>query len=242
MQPTGAACIRVLAFGDSLTAGFTSGGRAFWPYAPRLAERLGPGWQVDHTGLSGWTARQMAANAEEDHLVDVCGMEWPGGLRRQLRAARAAGSPYDAVCLLAGTNDLPVVAGGHCTAEDVGDALRSLCTHAHEEGATVIALAVPHSTATHSAPSMGAARKAVNKRLAALQASGCVDRIVDPAAMLPLENSSLWDDGLHLTQAGYVCLADAIFEGGQDVWNGLRSGKRGGPEPGVGDRRACQYY
>lgn len=77
---------RVLAFGDSLTAGYVDRGRGFNPYAARLSTLLEE-VPVDHVGLSGWTVGEMLENAENPECIDVCGRVW-SGLRKQLQTVR----------------------------------------------------------------------------------------------------------------------------------------------------------
>ena len=77
---------RVLAFGDSLTAGYVDMGMAFNPYAVRLSTLLEE-VPVDHIGLSGWTVGQMLQNAENPKCIDVCDRVW-SGLRKQLQMVR----------------------------------------------------------------------------------------------------------------------------------------------------------
>jgi lysophospholipase L1-like esterase len=69
---------RVLAYGDSLTAGFHNGGRSLSPWAPVLARLLGA--RVDYSAGSGITASQMSVDVDSESLPDVCG-EFYSGLR-----------------------------------------------------------------------------------------------------------------------------------------------------------------
>lgn len=104
---------RVLAYGDSLTAGFYNGGRLFHPYAQRLSELLG-GCTVDWLGLSGWTTAEMRATLSGEeaaaaqaashtplHVMDGFGRSW-----LTLAEALEKKPPYTHVVILGGTNDL----------------------------------------------------------------------------------------------------------------------------------------
>ena len=91
--------VRLLAFGDSLTAGYHSMGNSFSPWAPLLRDLLGVA-AVDHIGMSGFTTAQLLESLDGASVQDVVPKAWPG-LRRQLRTA----GPYAAVLIMAGTND-----------------------------------------------------------------------------------------------------------------------------------------
>ena len=84
--------LRILCFGDSLTAGYTSRGWEFYPYADHL-----------RTGL-----QHMLSTSDID--VDVAGMSGDqvqgNYLRRIERACANAGTPYDWIIVMGGTNDL----------------------------------------------------------------------------------------------------------------------------------------
>jgi lysophospholipase L1-like esterase len=83
--------MRVLCYGDSLTAGTSPPLDTLHPYAPVLERALGSTTAlVRHLGLPGWTASSMLQYANDEH-----------GLNSLLKR----GSP-DLAIILAGTNDL----------------------------------------------------------------------------------------------------------------------------------------
>ena len=97
------AVIRVLCYGDSLTAGMSPPNREFFPYSTYLQDALNHTtdtasslYQVDHIGLPGWTTTQFINSLHD--------------LRRGLQSSLEHGArpPFVAqiVILLAGTNDL----------------------------------------------------------------------------------------------------------------------------------------
>ena len=93
--------MRILAFGDSLTAGYHSMGAAYAPWACTLCQLLGAE-VVDHIGLSGFTTAELVRSMDECSVTDVASRTW-SGLRHKLRSAAV---PYDIVLIMAGTNDL----------------------------------------------------------------------------------------------------------------------------------------
>ena len=85
MQPaTSGAAVRVLCYGDSLTAGYTALTKYTGEYAP-WATHLGDalGLPVDHVGMCGWTTEQMVDGLDGEANVDVCDVAHRG-LRRLL--------------------------------------------------------------------------------------------------------------------------------------------------------------
>lgn len=85
--------LRVLCFGDSLTAGYTNWGISFFPYGDTLRDDLRSALpstdvQVDVEGFSGDQVR--------------------GAFLRRLQRAceKAKAAPYDWIIVLGGTNDL----------------------------------------------------------------------------------------------------------------------------------------
>ena len=85
MQPTiSGTAVRVLCYGDSLTAGYTALTKYTGEYAP-WATHLGDalGLPVDHVGMCGWTTEQMVDGLDGEANVDVCDVAHRG-LRRLL--------------------------------------------------------------------------------------------------------------------------------------------------------------
>jgi len=208
---------RVLCYGDSLTAGFWAGGRRFHPYAIQLARRLG-GCTVDWIGLSGYTSAQMAAtlgrNATAEGDVDTTQRRW----RSLDEALERAQPPYTHVVILAGTNDLSQLsrhAGGARTAGDVVSDIVALHQRALAAGARTLALTVPQPAFESLRPQLALGRGEINDGLRAF-AGASSTLLVELETALPHLNASaelrasLWDDGLHLTPAGYDALGDVV--------------------------------
>lgn len=120
--------LRILAYGDSLTAGF--GLKPYYPWAPVLANLLTQKLQrpvVAHAhGNPGWTSMQLAN---------------PSELRKAVtESMNAHGGRPDLVLVMAGTNDK-----GEMTPRDSVRALGRIHRFFHSAGATTVALAVPEA-------------------------------------------------------------------------------------------------
>jgi lysophospholipase L1-like esterase len=206
---------RVLAYGDSLTAGFWRGGSRFHPYSTRLSALLG-GCIVDHIGLSGWTAQQMRESLGAGQPgTDSVRRTWVP-LDAALSAAAAEGAPYTHVVVLTGTNDLGRVAqlrSGRTPAHVVTD-VRALHEAAHAAGVpTTVAISVPQPAFEGGRPAFAAARAEINAGVRAYAAAADGSHAVllaDADVALPNLNATeevrqhRWEpDGLHFTPAGY---------------------------------------
>ena len=213
--------LRVLCYGDSLTAGFTIESAymgTYAPWAPTLAEALG-GVPCDHIGMSGWTTAQMKMSARSDANFDVCKIP-NQGLAVALEAARGSGGgPYTHVLIMAGTNDL-----GVCGAEEIHGNLAALHALCHAQGAKTAALSIPQSRCTQTgkpAAFVGERQRAANGMLEAYAAgSGGRCLYVDVAAAVPWVDHKaakaageepMWEgDGLHMTAHGYAVFAERL--------------------------------
>eukprot|EP00416_Gambierdiscus_australes_P042987 CAMPEP_0171118724 /NCGR_PEP_ID=MMETSP0766_2-20121228/95401_1 /TAXON_ID=439317 /ORGANISM="Gambierdiscus australes, Strain CAWD 149" /LENGTH=436 /DNA_ID=CAMNT_0011581329 /DNA_START=1 /DNA_END=1312 /DNA_ORIENTATION=- len=189
---------QLLCYGDSLTAGFYAGGRAFEPYAQTLAEVLaaaGSATEIRACGHSGHSAGEMVKNLESNHVQDVA-MRHGKGLRRIL-----ADEPLpELVLIMAGTNDL----GRQRTSKAIFQDVHRLHSECHARGVRTVVLAPP------AAPSMARTswereRGKVKELLAAWARSAPLCALfVDPAELVqPTRTGGAWDpDGLHFSAAG----------------------------------------
>ena len=203
--------LRLLAFGDSLTAGYHHMGHAFAPWAPLLQRLLGSDVVCDHIGLSGFTTQQMLDTADEQSVTDVVPVTWPG-YRTQLRRHR-----YDVVLILGGTNDLADYGHGPMPTQRTVSNLAKLHAFAHEAGARSVAMTIPESKGavyfeTRSPPFR--VRLDANEAIRAWAANQPADRVhlVDASALVPYSGTNgLWEpDGLHLSQRGYEAFGRAL--------------------------------
>jgi lysophospholipase L1-like esterase len=191
----------LLAFGDSLTAGYHSQGQSFSPWAPLLCRMLGEGVDaIDHVGMSGFTTGQLLQSADQAEVHDVVPRKWPG-LRCKMRGQR-----YSAVLILCGTNDL----ADKVPAEQIVSNISALHKIAHDFGARTVAMTIPESHAATKVDWLREARIKANvaiRKWASSQPTSQV-KLVDAAALVPYSEAAvragLWEfDGLHMSKLGY---------------------------------------
>mmetsp|Transcript_33273 Transcript_33273/g.73068 ORF Transcript_33273/g.73068 Transcript_33273/m.73068 type:complete len:209 (-) Transcript_33273:428-1054(-) len=193
--------MRILCYGDSLTAGYISGSPitgVYAPYGPILSQHLKV--QCDSVGMSGWTTLQMCTHLTAEFAKDVCGELHPG-----LKVLLTRQS-YTHVLLMAGTNDL-----GHRAADDIFASLRTLHEACHEAGAFTVALSIPQSMASVLGPSqVNSRRVAVNSLLEKYSFDNpqrCMYIAMDKDVPWSEESKNYESDGLHLSAEGYESFA-----------------------------------
>lgn len=191
---------RLLAFGDSLCAGY-SRGHGFTPWAPLLAKILSIG-EIDYVGLNGFKTQQLVANANAEKIHDPFTSTRCLGLRRKLQSK----PPYAWVFILCGVNDL----ADRVPAGEIVRNIALLHTFVHNAGARSVAMTIPDSRGAHQFNWLRRARSETNTAIEAWARSqpATRTRFVDAAAIVPWNNETvqkgLWDDdGLHFSASGY---------------------------------------
>ncbi|KAI4261761.1 MAG: hypothetical protein L6R42_003044 [Xanthoria sp. 1 TBL-2021] len=188
--------LRILCFGDSLTAGYSAYGYSHYPYAAQIQKELKKSFpaadaQVVVSGLSG------------DRVV-------AGQFLRRIKGMCATDDypPYDWTIVLGGTNDL----GWSEPPDKVYQALKDIWSVALETGANVLALSVLE--AEHTGGDLIQRRNELNEMIS--RHSEHRWHYMGLCAAVPYFNMSdtqkarIWDDGLHLTMAGYEMMGEAI--------------------------------
>lgn len=196
----GAVRKRILAFGDSLTAGYNNNGLNFEPYGASLAEGLMPevAAEVFVNGLSGKTAQEMASNLDGSSIRDMAGRQGQG-----LRSILQEFQPIDLVLIMAGTNDLRSGSNGATIAANI-QALHEAC---HKKGVRTVALSTPPNSATLSQD-----HEILNSKVKEMctEFRECV-LSVDTSTLVPYGSSGNWDfDGLHYTPSGSQMFGKAL--------------------------------
>ena len=200
---------RILAYGDSLTAGYlmrSPMSDEYAPWAPVLEEALGV--PCDAVGASGWTTQDMVARSGCGGR-DACGVSHPG-MRQALAEEKRSRPPgYAAVLIMGGTNDL-----GVASAETIAANLRQLHATCHAAGCPTVALTIPQGRQlgpwTRGTPIAFAdeRRQRVNAALRAYAgeqpAGRCLFVAMDEDVPW-FQGSADWEsDGVHMSAAGYA--------------------------------------
>jgi lysophospholipase L1-like esterase len=198
-----AARLKVLCYGDSLTAGLANGsdGHVFNPYAVKLGEtlaELGVTAEVVSDGASGFTAEELLGNADQARLDLSKFPRYPGpgkGLSHWLDSDK-----FDLVILLAGTNDLgnPPV-----DPRAVVSHIWSLHGLVHQRGIKTIAISVPDAKYHGRIKAAKKERDGIDAELRKLcdAQTNLATFFECPIKWAP--DSDLWDkDGLHFSCKG----------------------------------------
>lgn len=210
--------MRILAYGDSLTAGLHSNGSGLAPYsgwlAAALSQRQPPDTaavQADCVGASGLKASQLASDSRlnQGENLDVFARKYPGLAHRLDR------QQYDCVLIMLGANDLAASYSAEETIESIA-ALHTLC---HKRGVRTVALGVPPNQqdilvstqdSAHDEPSESAvenrSRKAATNRLlaeyAASSSGQCLFISTDDLLLAGAAAAAVFEpDGLHWSPA-----------------------------------------
>ncbi|CEJ55729.1 hypothetical protein PMG11_01967 [Penicillium brasilianum] len=185
----------ILCFGDSLTAGWYKYGLEYHPYAKKLHECL------------------QAAFPTTDIMIEVDGVPGdlvtspPGSFLSRIQG-RCATKKYDWVIVLGGTNDL-----GYGNGPDkIYSALQESWNVVLATGGKVLALTVPECAAESAI--LDQRRAQLNSAILAHQAERFY--AFDLKSQIPYRAATqtfrdeIFDDGLHLTPAGYDLMGSLV--------------------------------
>lgn len=214
--------VRVLAYGDSLTAGYHPVGQRsrFKPYGKFLAEHLAPHFDAEVwvCGLSGLSARQMVEKQANPDITDTTSRRGKG-----LKQAMKDCGPFDLVLLMAGTNDL----GGSTPPKCIVEQIKQLHKICHDAGTPTFVMSVPDNGRVSELEDEDyiMAWRSVNADLrkwaSSSEAVARVTKYVDVGELVPWSAQSAADGGLfcdadliHFSPVGSetlgISLADAV--------------------------------
>lgn len=192
---TPVAAIRILALGDSLTAGFSLRGTRHDPYTDKLGELLqgqGLSVSIDNHGEDGDTTDGMLFR-----------------LSQLLKTTKEVGGPgYTHMILLGGTNDL----GGR-DPKNVIKNLARIHGLAREHSMKTFAVTLPEHAQDKRIEWLPVEREEINDFLRNEYAETLVDlaREHPQHSLSDADLALYWDDGLHFTAKGYERMGEIIF-------------------------------
>jgi lysophospholipase L1-like esterase len=200
--------VKILTFGDSLTEGYYRFGFMFHPYSEQL------GYCIDkmlseELGLANRQSLIHQRGVSGEFTTDMIRR-----LHQLLETATSKGYPYKVVCILGGTNDL---SDDSESGKDVFKRLKQLYDMVLSHGDCVLAaITIPESAFVDE--------DYCNKRT---RINGYIKDFCaehrDRAILIDLEshiryfgadgtkNAEVWDDALHMTEAGYDEFGRLVF-------------------------------
>ena len=197
--------LHILALGDSLTAGYYHGGQAFHPYTKylnHLFELAEIPVKIDN---QGWSGERVLS-----HMVN------------RLRTILAKDASYDWVFILAGTNDI----GHRVPAEKIFkeglQPMYEMCLNQPGAKIKLAVMTVIENWMNKPEAESDSNRQLLNAMIRDYAAhSNNQDRLclVDLDKDIPYHSinnnkkrKKIWDDGVHLTPAGYDLMGALVFD------------------------------
>lgn len=184
MEKTGARRL-VLAYGDSLTNGYHGFGRHA-PWAPLMT--LPSDMVAEAEGHDGYRTGELLEP-----------------LRRLLKEPRLVEMEMDAFVLLAGTNDLSVVAE-----KEILDNLEALAATAARRFRRVFVMTIPLFPNLVKLRALVEKLERINDAIRRREAVKSATAVIDLARVVTPDLKGIWDDGLHPNPDGYLLYARAV--------------------------------
>lgn len=199
--------LRVLAHGDSITEGWINTAWIKMPWTPKLQQqlqqKLGGDWRVEvqNGGLGGAGVL--------DALNPL--------LQSQLADARGKGKPYHFIVFEAGINDILMK---NQKAPEIFERMKEMWRAANAEGSTVLVIPTLPTNAQGDAENQRRELTSkVRQYVAEQNASGNsglvlvdMESAFDYYKLSEQRRKELFDDGIHLTQAGYDLMGDLVYQ------------------------------
>ncbi|KAK0628401.1 SGNH hydrolase-type esterase domain-containing protein [Bombardia bombarda] len=189
--------LRILCFGDSLTAGYSAMGSVYHPYEKMLVQMLEmafPDMDVEtvEDGKPGCTVKFAYLDRIQENFPPK----------------KKDAEPFDWVIVLGGTNDLAI----GVPPESVFEKLREVWDFALRRKCKVLALTVPEAGGFRKRTEPP--RIKLNDLIKGYKRTGF--HVFDLFAAVPFQSMSAqdkeryWDDGLHFTPDGYDLIGNKI--------------------------------
>eukprot|EP00026_Physarum_polycephalum_P012350 Phypoly_transcript_12648.p1 GENE.Phypoly_transcript_12648~~Phypoly_transcript_12648.p1 ORF type:complete len:198 (+),score=23.39 Phypoly_transcript_12648:291-884(+) len=184
--------MKVLAIGDSLTAGYNRNGGSLHPYSLALSDKLAPfgSFSIVNKGKSGEGTTNMAKRLEK--ILEIY--------------------EFDIAIILGGTNDLSAL-----EPKAIFDNLKKMHDQCRAKNIKTFAVTIPELGVEGTVPVISVFRNAVNNLLREYCTKMGIP-VIDLAQGIPYQALSLsdrellWDDKIHFTPAGYDRFASIVFE------------------------------
>ncbi|KAK5655390.1 hypothetical protein OQA88_5660 [Cercophora sp. LCS_1] len=194
--------LRVLCFGDSLTAGFASWGLEFHPYRLKLQQMLEMAFpdleiEVVEDGLSGDTVKHGFLSRMQRHFPPK----------------RKPGESFDWTIVLGGTNDLAY----SWRTEEIFEKLKETWDVPLRRKSKVLALTIPEVGVEVDRKRRDAKRDKLNDLIRNYKRDGFyvfdLNRAVPFFGMSEEDREKYWDDGVHFKPAGYDLVGKEVGMG-----------------------------
>ncbi|MEW5301779.1 MAG: hypothetical protein WDW36_004617 [Sanguina aurantia] len=193
--------LRLLAFGDSITEGYSKGGTLKHPYSIEL-QRLLDFHKYDAEVVEAGVSGERVVTGMTERLAGI------------LQNATAAGHQYDHLLLLGGVNDLFM----ETDTASVFNGIVTMLRAAIANGMTVTVLTVMESAFIPLGSKQDEQRVVLNHRIRLVPAHPDFEKsvtVLDLDIGLPYKESNMagfFDDGLHLTAGGYDWLGQLVYK------------------------------
>ncbi|KAL2199507.1 SGNH hydrolase-type esterase domain-containing protein [Corynascus similis CBS 632.67] len=206
---TGRPKLRILCFGDSLTAGYSGWGSVHHPYSEMLENMLSMAYPdlniiTVEDGLSGSTVRNgFQARMDAQFLAPQ--------KKKKKKGEDEDGKRYDWAIVLGGTNDL----GMGFPPEDIFESLKKVWDVPLSHQCKVLALTVPEAGIEGKVKErLDGQRGKLNDLIKGYKRDGFhvfdLHKAVPYWAMSESDRKKYWDDHIHFTPAGYDLIGNKV--------------------------------
>jgi len=194
--------LRVLCFGDSLTAGYASMGCVYHPYRLKLEQMLAMAFP--DTSIE---------TIDDGRPGDTVKYGFLGRIQKHYPPRKKGDESYHWTIVLGGTNDL----GLGLKPEDIFAKLQEVWDIPLRRKSKVLALTVPEVGIERGKERMDARRNKLNDLIKGYKKDGF--HVFDLHAAVPFfdmsesDQTAFWDDGVHFTPDGYNLIGNKVGMG-----------------------------
>ncbi|KAH8676489.1 SGNH hydrolase-type esterase domain-containing protein [Tricladium varicosporioides] len=197
--------IKILCFGDSLTEGYTQWGSIMAPYSTKMKSSLMDGWGIGKD-IGGWEVGVETRGVSGEGV-----REMRGRMQRACSSPSNTAQPPHLTIFLGGTNDL----GRGRRPIDIFNDIIDVISTPLSKGSRILLLTIPECAAKNAG--LNFRRNELNKMLKHYAQEMSKDVYVFDLYekikyhdMSEEDRNEYWDDGLHLTAAGYKMMGEMV--------------------------------